>query len=313
MVHMGYDTNFLILDPRAVEVCSAYVLGDASEIDLRPWAEYAMMMRVIRHRAKAWALKAPRQGALDSTVHVWGRPFLTAGQTADEVAARVQQWLGSSPANVDDLARENLRAIWHDQPNVDALIAQSDPGDDWLRLTPDDLRYEVCGQLDRLRSAVKAYESGRGSDPAPDSAGDQSNTELLERACFNFTVNVVSHSPGWMSRGNTIASISFWGGDRFPLAAKLESRLPGLTVQAEAFTPENYCMGMTVGPKDLDMLPQEVTDDYVRVFADQLRGDEEYARKELTKMVESVVTARTLKWGWCEASEVYSGAEGRMN
>lgn len=311
---MGFDTSYHVLDPAAMATVVRYLTVPEAERELDPWVRHAVEIRRVRYRANEWAMKAKQVGDLDPFRHVWGRPFLVADGTPQQVAERVVEWYASSMATVDELARKNLRIQWADRPDVDDLVARSDPGPGAvLEGSDEDLRDEVSWQLQRLRAACMAVREGRGDEPAMGADGEYSHRRLLTTADFNAMIDLVVHTPGWMSRGHTFLTRDLFPGDFFPIGRELEKVLGDLDLAHDGGISNNYEVGGTFAPGELGDLPHEVTDDLVRSFAEQLGGDEEYARSELTKAVESILTAELLGYGWCEAADIYEPMAGRMN
>lgn len=310
---MGFDTSFHPIDTDAMGLLTAYIAGEVAPSAVAPFVARAVEVRRIRYRAKAWALAAKREGALDRALHVWGRPFLTAGDSPREVIRRVHQWQDATIDRADDLARDNLAAIWRDDPDVDWLIKHSHPGDDHLTGDFAAIAEQVMYQVERLRNAVVWVRAGRRDAPAIDSDGAYSHAELLADANFLALMDLVVPTPGWMSRGHTWPSQVVGTLRPFPLGDALAQRVGGFEVERSETITGNYQVGGYLPPGRLAALPTEVSDVWVDAVMGHTGFDRAEVVPEVTKLVESAAYARRLGYGWCEATEIYSGLDGRMN
>src|SRR5262245_40488968 len=107
---MGFDTSHHPVDEVLVrERILPWLAGRGAIEDLE---REAIRIERVRHRAKAWALGALKiDGALDSQLHVWGRPFLVVGDDPAAVSAAIDEYLAATPASVDAIATRHLASI----------------------------------------------------------------------------------------------------------------------------------------------------------------------------------------------------------
>ncbi|RBM21931.1 hypothetical protein [Streptomyces sp. PT12] len=318
---MGYDTSFHPVDLRLVEDrLLPYIAGHGDDDAIDDLIARAVGIRGTRFRAKQWALGAleAKDDAIESDVHVWGRPFLVAGDDPEQVADAVQRYLATPAEGVDALAREMLARI---DPALPA------------RVTPDESRGALPGEEELGRSlswrirVVRALavglREGREAVPDPDTPSQQHEVDMLGREVAFTVLDFASKlTPGWMSRGLTwpthlLAEAHLPRGAFIRPAAlhrPLREEFPDLEWLEEETIIHNDMVGGYVPPEAVPATRTHLTTHRDALIAPAASdGWEEYCALNLTKIDEALTLAARLGFGFCEATEIYSGFSGTLN
>ncbi|RKN04149.1 hypothetical protein [Streptomyces radicis] len=318
---MGYDTSFHPVDLRLVEErLLPFVAGHGDDDALDDLIARAVGIRRTRFRAKQWALGAleAKVDALESDVHVWGRPFLVAGDDPEQVADAVQRYLATPADGVDALAREMLA-------RVDPAL----PG----RVTPDEgggalpgdaeLGRSLSWRIRVVRALAIGLRAGRETAPDPDSPSQRHEVDMLGREVAFTLLDFASElTPGWMSRGLTwpthlLAQADLPRGAFIRPAAlhrPLREEFPDLEWLEEETIIHNDMVGGYVPPEAVPATRAHLTAHRDALIAPAANdGWEEYCALNLTKIDEALTLAARLGFGFCEATEIYSGFSGTLN
>jgi hypothetical protein len=316
---MGYDVSYHPVDVELLhERVLPFILGQTTEDDIGDLVGTGMRIREIRWRAKAWALGARhRMGRYDPFLYVWGRPFFITSADADAVAEDVLRYLGMfGVAEVDDVARAMADALG---PS-DTPAAPNDPGH--YPLDDERLRYEVVGALRVLRRAVAALRAGE--ERVPGLKTDRAPADLVAgNAAFDLIEFASMLTPGWMDRGpvwptRLVEDVGLdWPpafGSHEPLLAPLMAEFPDAKWDPAHTIEHNYMVGGLVAAADVPAARAWFAERRDRILAAEGIG---VARDQfaltLTKIDEAMAMAARLEHAFCEATEIYSGIEGRPN
>jgi hypothetical protein len=310
---MGYDVSYHSVDVALIhERVLPYVLGATPDEGIDDLVSAAARLRRIRWRAKAWALGARnRMHGEDAFRYIWGRPlFITSGDP-DAVAGDVVRYLRmSTEDDVDPVAQGMLANL---EPSVDA-VTPLDPG--YYPGSEEDLRDEVSAGPRALRAAVAALRAG--ADRVPGLRPDASPGEILgTRAVFDLVEFAAMLTPGWMDRGRGwpthLAAEAGLGqppgfGPPEPLIAPLRAEFPSVKWHLYDSIIENYMVGGFVAPADVPAVRAWLARHRERILATA-----PHVGLSLSKIDEALALAARLGHGFCEATEIYSGFEGRTN
>lgn len=309
---MGYDVSYHPIDVGLIhERVLPYVLGATPHDGIDDLVSAGARIRRIRWRAKAWALGArSRMSGDEAFRYIWGRPLFTTSGDAESVAQDVVRYLRmSTEDDVDALARGMAAALPNGEPTE-----PTEPG--YYPGTEDQLRDEVGGGLRSLRAAVAALRSG--ADRVPGLRTDAAPAEVLaSRAVFDIVDFASTLTPGWMERGRVwptrLGADAGLGqppgfGPPEPLIAPLRAELPTVKWDLYDTIVENYSVGGFVDAIDVPTVRQWFAENRDRILA-----ADEHAALPLTKLDEALALCARLGYAFCEATEIYSGFEGRTN
>jgi hypothetical protein len=310
---MGYDVSHHPVDVALIhERVLPYVLGATPDDGIDDLVSAASRVRRIRWRAKAWALGARnRMHGDDAFRYIWGRPLFTTSGDPDAVAGDVVRYLRmSTEDDVDPVAHGMLANL---EPSEDA-VAPHEAG--YYPGSERDLRDEVSGGLRTLRATVAALRAG--ADRVPGLRAEASPGEVLgSRAVFDLVEFAAMLTPGWMDRGRVwpthLAAEAGLGqppgfGTPEPLIAPLRAEFPSVKWHVYDSIIENYMVGGYVAPAEVPAVRAWFTRHRERILATT-----EHVELSLSKIDEALALAARLGHGFCEATEVYSGFEGRTN
>jgi hypothetical protein len=280
-----------------------------------------VQLRRVRFRAKSWALgasQAARNTGIDgfeTMLHVWGRPFFIVADDPAQVAEDAVRYLNTPLDGVDDLAGEMVARL---DPALVATVRPDTGGS-----LPDDavLTRSFRWRPTILRSSVAALRAGEatmnwnGKELKPADILAQETVYML----LNFVSDLV---PGWMSRGKTWPTFLLDAGGLpatgfdapSDLLGPLGAEFPQVSWTSEATIIGNYMVGGYVPPAELQAARTTLhngRDAVIRGIEAKL-GPSNWAL-ELRKIDEALALAQHLGFGFCEATEVYSGMEGNLN
>ncbi|WP_405486603.1 hypothetical protein [Nocardia sp. NBC_00511] len=295
-----------------------YLAGAGHDTDLDDLVGYAAEQTKVRFRAKAWALGALKEagygGSFDSGLYVWGRPYLITAEAPEEVTEWVLRYMRATPDTVDELAKAALHQL---DP---ALADRTEP--DASGEVPDDenLPTFVFWKMRLLRSAALALRAGRTEVPDlfDDSVHDAAEllTGNLQFVLLEFTSRLL---PGWMDRGkvwptwlSVEAELGYptGFGSNAPLLGALPQTFPRLEWESEESIHTNYTVGGFVLPAEVDAARTNLRANHSRLAA--VHDDADTATS-LRKCDEAFALAQRIGGGFVEATEIYSGMEGKMN
>ncbi|MEU2254053.1 hypothetical protein [Nocardia xishanensis] len=312
---MGYDTSFHALDMRLVEErILPYLAGLGGDGDLDDLIATAVEQARVRFRAKAWALGAMKAAAdeFDESLHVWGRPYLITAETPAEVAETVVRYRDCTVGTVDELARAQLDLL---DP---ALAARTEPDMSGTLPGADDLAIDIAWKIRLLRQAALALRSGQPTVDDPHSAETHDAADLLRNNVQFCLVEFAARLlPGWMDRGvvwpTALAEEAGTGwptgfGGNGSLLGDLPTLFPEIAWRTEDTIAANYAVGGFVGPGDA-----AAARDWLATHAEALSGGDDRTRLSLRKCDEALALADLIGGGFTEATEIYSGMEGRIN
>jgi len=314
---MGFDISFHPVDTAFIEATVfPYVRGESS---LDEVVARAVATEKVRFRAKAWALgvlsgRPPR--GFETDLHVWGRPFLIAGDEPSEVSAAIDRYLAATPETVDALCREMLERI------AKGLSKKVAPDEDAELPSDQEIAESVRFKLDDFRKCYAAIQAGKKKVKI-------SNGHTIEpRSLFetDFALAVIEFAarfrPGWMARGvgwptmmlGAVKSArSIFESPEVLLAPVLEPL--GVELDHEGTISENFMVGGFVPAKKVPRLAQALEkheEEALEALTDE-DWEEDEARLHLRKVREAVADAASRKIAFCEATEVYSAPSGIMN
>jgi hypothetical protein len=311
---MGYDVSYHPVDVALIhDRVLPYVLGATPENGIDDLVSAAARVRRIRWRAKAWALGARnRMHGDDAFRYIWGRPLFTTSGGPQAVADDVVRYLRmSTEDDVDALARGMAVNLEGAEAPLEPLEPGYYPGND------KDLRDEVSGGPRALRTAVAALRAG--ADRVPGLRTDASAGEFLgARALFDLVEFASMLTPGWMDRGHVwpshlAAEAGLGQPPGFtapePLIAPLRAEFPSVKWRVYDSIVENHMVGGFVAAADVPAVREWFARNRDRVIA----ATGEHVALSLAKIDEALALAARLGYGFCEATEIYSGFEGRTN
>jgi len=316
---MGFDTSYHPVDLRLVEDrLLPYIAGYGDDGALDDLIARAVGIRRTRFAAKQWALGALKADCgLVPALHVWGRPFFSTADTAEQVAEDVRRYLATPHHEVAALAREMLGRI---DP---ALAGRVEP-DDSGRLPGDRVLGEhLSWRMRVLRASAAALRAGRVVVRDPDTGREHDPRALLAREVpFSVVELAAALVPGWMSRGHTwptrlcaeagVPAAGF--SPPTPLYAPLRELFPDLDWFGHATITENYAVGGFVSAADVGAVRAGLAGARGALLAPAERdGRAEGCAVDLAKIDEAMALAERLGLGFCEATEIYSGFEGNLN
>lgn len=319
---MGIDTSFHPVDvPLVRERLLPFIAGEGGDDGLDDLLDRAVRIRRTQHRAKQWAiaaLKAARDGGSDlvhSELHVWGRPFLIAGDDPGQVAADVLRWRDTPREGADELAREMIARI---DPALAGLVRPEDEEEQG----EEEMRRELSWRLCLLRAAGAALRAGQASVRAPDGEEHPPDELLCREVPLIVVAFAAALTPGWMSRGYTwptglcddagIATPAFH--EPTALFSSLRDAFPGLEWFSHPTIVENYMVGGMVDADDVPAARAFLIRERATLLASAEREDwAEACAVELDKIDEALALAERLGFGFCEATEIYSGPMGWLN
>ena len=309
---MGYDTSFHPVDVRLIETrLLPYLAGSEDDHSIDDLVAQAVSLRMVRFRAKAWGLGianvVPREDFLP-TLYVWGRPFLIINDSAEGVAQDVRRWCQATPDTTDALAAEMMRRL--DPTLVDRVTPDS--------ATMPDSKYiaeELTWRLRLLRAAIAAHRAGLDEVKDPDSDRVHRPINLIQREIpFSVLEFAATLTPGWMSRGvwpTQLAEEYNFALPQMtapnPLFETLEAQFPDFDWFSYPCIVENYMVGGYIAPNDV--APSRT----VLSTAGVAIPEEEDLSLDFQKLDEAMALAIQLDMGFCEATEIYSGFEGKLN
>jgi hypothetical protein len=319
---VGYDTSYHPVDIATIgNRVLPYICGDGSDESLDDLVERMVTRRRVRFRAKSWALgtlQAARERRVDGfegMLHVWGRPFFIVADEPAQVADDALRYLNTSPAGVDDLAREMIARL---DPALAPHVAPDTGGS-----LPDDATLaRSFGVRPRvLRTAVAALRAGRSTMRWGDRDLDPGEI-LADQMSFMLLTLVSDLVPGWMSRGKSwptyllyvagLPSTGFAPPD--DLFGPLLAEFPQLPWHNGDSITGNYMVGGYVPPNEVGAAKANLTthrDAILRAAAEKM-GPADWDL-DVRKIDEAFTLAQRLGFGFCEATEIYSGMEGNLN
>jgi hypothetical protein len=309
---MGYDVSYHPIDLGLLhERVLPFVLGETTEDDIGDLIAAGMRIRRIRWRAKAWALGARQHmTGYDPFLYVWGRPFFVTSSGTDAVTSDVLRYL--------DMSTED---------DVDAVAAGMAPGPaepnepGHYPLDEDRLRWEVVGALRVLRRAVAALRAGQ--DRVPGLKTDRAPADLVTRnAAYDLVEFASMLTPGWMDRGpvwptRLAEEVEDWvpGFDSHaPLLEPLRAEFPDAKWDPAHTIETNYMVGGFVPADEVPAARAWFAGNHDRIrAAEAIATAPAQLAVTLTKIDEAMAMAERLGYAFCEATEIYSGIEGRPN
>ncbi|WP_203999192.1 hypothetical protein [Virgisporangium aurantiacum] len=319
---MGYDTSFHPVDIALIhDRVLPYITGHGDDDAIDDLVQRAVQLRRVRFRAKSWALgamRAARNNGIDTfegMLHVWGRPFFIVADDPAQVAEGAVRYLNTPLDGVDDLAREMVARL---DP---ALVASVEP--DSGGHLPDDagLTRSFNWRPKILRAAVAALRAGETTMSW--GSKELKPVDILGQETVYMLLNFVSDLvPGWMSRGKTwptylldaggLPATGFEAPD--DLLGPLSAEFPQVSWTSEGTIIGNYMAGGYVPPARIQAVRATLHSgrDAVLHGAEEKLGRADWAL-ELRKIDEALALAEHLGYGFCEATEVYSGMEGNLN
>ena len=329
---MGYDCSYHPVDLKQFQ---EEILGAATgERPLKALTARAIELEKRRYRAKAWALaaigvqheegaakkktKASETTALESDLHVWGRPFFIGASDAEDVSKEIDRWLAAKDdAAVDALARETLKAV---APGLEKKL-KPDLGTGLPK--GDELASAVLRDFDALPEMFAAVRAGKRSVTLPNGETDDPRSVLASSLLF-VAVSLASHfRPGWMSRGYVWPSMMLDEAGLDPakffetpaaMLGPLAKEMPFLTQSLEATITENYTTGGYVPARKVGDLRALLAKSEKKLLAKAKKEDwEDHARLSLRKIDEALCDAERRGFPFLEACEVYSGPMGFLN
>jgi len=309
---MGYDVSYHPIDVGLIhERVLPYVLGATPDDGIDDLVAAGARIRRIRWRAKAWALGSRgRMSGDEAFRYIWGRPLYSTSGDAETVTQDIVRYLRmSTEDDVDALAGGMAAALRQGEP-----AEPTEPG--YYPGGEEQLRQEVGGGLRMLRDTVAALRSG--ADRVPGLRAEAAPGEVLaSRAVFDIVDFVSMLTPGWMDRGRVwptrLAADACLGlppgfGPPEPLIAPLRAEFPTVKWDLCDTIVENYMVGGFVAADDVPAVREWFAD-----HADRIRTANEHAALPLTKIDEALALCARLGYAFCEATEIYSGFEGRTN
>jgi hypothetical protein len=330
---MGFDVSYHPIDLAFVdEVIAPYIAGKKSIDDA---VTRACTREVCRYRAKAWALgvfdammkrsqKSKKKGpesTFDSSLHVWGRPFLIDADTPEGVSSAIDRYLtAKTNGQVDKIAKEMVARI-----------------DGKLKVTPNmengpakkkDLPTVVLRDLDVLPDVFAAARKGAKTMKLP-SGDDGDPAEILASSAPLLVLAFASRfRPGWMDRGYV-----------WPTHLMHEAKLPTekfFEPPARLFGPlldelpkpvakkvraglypsivQNYMVGGLVRAERVPALRKLLRDKREKLLAKPKKQQwDDECKVSLQKLDEALADAERRGLAFVEATEVYSGPMGIVN
>ncbi|MFI2041017.1 hypothetical protein ACH470_41470 [Streptomyces bottropensis] len=312
---MGFDTSFHPVDlPLVQGRLLPFLAGWGADDGIDDLLARAVRLRKVRFRAKAWALGALEYALdhdeipLDAQLHVWGRPLFIVGDKAGQVAEDVQRYLSSSEADVEVLAAQMLRRLdpalpGRIEPDMSGIL----PGDDAIAR-------ELATPLRMLRGAALALRAGRSHVRRPGDGREFDAALLLTREVPYCLVEFAAALlPGWMSRGSTwptrLCADAGIPAEYFhphtALTGLLHEEFPSLRwPHPPATITGNYTIGGLVPTADVAAARAHLNGHSHELKCDAL---------DTQKIDEAMGLAEHLGLAFCEATDLYSGIEGRLN
>lgn len=317
---VGYDTSYHAVDMRLIEQrVLPYLSGAGGDRDLDDLVGFAAEQTKVRFRAKAWALGALEAAGFDSgfegQLYVWGRPFLITAQAPEDVADWVIRYTQCSAANVDELARTAL----HQWDPALARVTQPDLSGG---LPPDEqLGTMVSWKIRLLRDAASALRTGKTEvlHPFENEMHDAADilTGNLQFALLEFVSRLL---PGWMDRGRvwrtalTIEAEMGYPpgfGSNSPLLGALPQIFPHLDWDYDPTITANYMVGGYVAPTAITTTRTILRANHTHLA--HTYDEPADTALSLRKWDEAFALAERIGGGFAEATEIYSGMEGKMN
>jgi hypothetical protein len=309
---MGYDVSYHPVDVALVrDRVLPWVLGQGPGSGLDDVVSEGMRIRRIRWRAKAWALGARSFMSGDGPFHyIWGRPLFSTSGRPDEVAEDVVRYLRMSTVDdVDPVAARMVAAL-----SPPGAVTPADPAS--FPGTDEQLRDEVAGGIRLLRAVVAAVRAG--DERVPGLRDDVAPAEYLaSRAAFDVLEFVSTLTPGWMDRGRVWPTrlaaaagvpVPLGFGTPDPLTDQIRAEFPELKWNPYDTIVENYMVGGFVAAADVPVARNRLTEQRGRILA-----ADGHVALSLTKVDEAMALAARLGYAFCEATEIYSGLDGRTN
>jgi hypothetical protein len=303
---MGYDTSYHPVDLALVEErLLPYVKGRGEIDDL---VARAVRIGRVRFRANAWGLGAlaTQDPAIQSMLHVWGRPFFITVEGPDAIGAAIDRYLAADPGDVDAIAREMLVAL------SPGLAARAEPSTSGTLPADADAAKGFRFRLDLMRAAYERLDSG---EPVRTPDGDEHEPRsLLARELPLSILEFAAHfRPGWMDRGiwptmlleaaGVPAEIlGDWFRPPRPLVGDVEERVRCFL---EPSIRENYMVGGMIEAPTVGRV-RGVLENNIEKVGEESRGS-------VRKMIEALADAERRGLAFVEATEVYSGIGGTMN
>lgn len=318
---MGFDTSFHAVDLALIEDrLLPFIAGEGSEHDLDDLLDRAVSLRRVRFRAKSWAMgacnvaKAHRIEDIDPWMLVWGRPFFVVAENPEQAAEGVMRWIATPLEDADGLAREMAGRA------VPGLVETVEPDTDGHLASDEAMRADFLRLLLLLRASMEAARRGK---MVVDHGEQRDPLAILARDVPFSVLQLAAHlTPGWMSRGSTwptqlyasagIVPATFHAPDL--LYERLRDRLPQLEWFAPPTIVENYMVGALVDPADLAAARADLANRRGELLGPpRAEGWGVECARELTKIEEAMALASRLGFGFCEATEIYSGMAGNLN
>ena len=348
---MGFDISYHPVDVTFIQQrLLSYVMGEGGIDEL---TDTAARLAAIRFRANGWGLGAlaacrplrntqrpPKKPGLfsrlfgkpaaitpetpapsppsefEADLYVWGRPFFITSHDAGEVSGAIDLYLDATPDTVDSIALEMLRKL------TPALVDTVEPDMTGTAPASEDVKEDICNQLNQLRAAYAALDTGR-KVPSPDGQ-EVAPEEFLAQFVPLTILSIASQfRPGWMARGYVWPTemLSKAGLDyreffepAHAIFQALMERAPNVTRFLEPTITSNYTLGGFVPADRVEPLHQFLRDNRERILAPTVKDDwGDYGSLCLDKILEALYDAQRRKIAFIEASEVYSAPMGIIN
>jgi len=329
---MGYDVSYHALAIDLIdEQFIPHVLGESTFSErLRATA---VRRALTRRRANNWGLgcsawmrehsEVAAATGFDSHLHVWGRPFFIAEREPLAVAGRIDAWHRcAGDEDCDALARAQLEVL------AEGLSSRVNLADDHNAPDANAIASMLFEKPDILRDAVAALRRG---EPLTMHDGSQRDpADVLSRHVPYVAVEFAAQvHPGWMDRGPVAPTMVLMAAgylkavDHFfvspaVLFESITEAFPGVSFEhlGNRLT-SNYALGGLAPPHKVAELRHFLTEDprivpdLREAMAETLGIDE--PDLVLRKWTEALTDAQARDLPFIEASEIYSGIEGRMN
>lgn len=357
---MGYDPSYHPVDLSLLnQTIMPYLLGAEWP---EGFEEDAVRLAQNRYRANAWGLGALKFKhsfqkeesllkdhdpiAIESDLHIWGRPFFITDSDPQSISRSIDDYLKCRTfQEVDAIAHRMLVQISPDMAHV--VVPDTEGG----MPTAEDFRERIFWRMRLFKQAVAGWSSGK--DIKVPNGQLKSPQELLVDFLPNALIELMSlFRPGWMARGyewptylmnNNGMDASVFVSPAC-LFTPLVDSLPGLKYSLNPTITENYTMGGYLPTERvLDVLSLfthklkhvlEKDTDEENSFSETLDSGEDCDNEEdwddedwdddsleswdgdeisLLKIVEALHDAHNRGFAFVEADTVYSGYGGKMN
>ena len=306
---MGFDISYHAVDVTFIQQrLLSYVMGQG---DIDQLVETAARVAATRFRANAWGLgtlqacRPPRDTQrsrkkpglfsrlfgkptaepetpvpsplceFEADLYVWGRPFFITNQDADDVSRAIDLYLDATPDTVDPIALEMLRTL------APTLVDTVEPDMTGTAPSSEDVKEDICNQLNQLRAAYAALGTGR-KVPSPDGQEVAPEGFLAQFVPLTILSIASQFRPGWMARGCVWPTemLSKAGLDyreffepAHAIFQPLTERVPDVTRFLEPTITSNYTLGGFVPADRVEPLQQFLRDNRERILAPTVKDD----------------------------------------